>query len=167
MARSIRKAIENLVDNARLSQTEFCEATGLDMATVNNYVARGILTPTEIGGRQVKGTRLYSMSKTYEGRIIAELVQHKIPPSDAAKIASVATDVVFAWRPDPYMVVAWLNGRLSCQMISDKKGQPDFSNKAIVRFLSHPFIVLPITNILSDVLDKCFSVLRSRKDQFG
>ncbi len=75
-----------------LPQTKYCRVTGFDMATANNYVARKIIVPDEVGERQVKGTRLFSISTAFRGRIIAELVQHhKIPPSDAAQIAMLAS----------------------------------------------------------------------------
>ncbi len=159
-----------------LSQTQFCEAASIDMTTANNWVARRVLLPTEIGGRQIKGTRLYSVTKAFEGKLIGELVKfHKIPPSDAARVAEkvVGAGWVGHWTRafqsgGPYipsfMLVAWMRGRLAYQQISGDPatGRPDFSSvkaEDVDCFLEHPFIVLPLSQLYLDVFNKCSAIL--------
>jgi hypothetical protein len=159
-----------------LSQPQFCLAAGIDMITANNWVARHVLLPSEIGGRQIKGTRLYSVTKAFEGKLIGELVTfHKIPPSEAAKVAEkvVGAGWVGHWtkaflRGGPYiqsfMVVAWIGGRLAYQQISGDPatGRPDFSSvkaEDVDYFLEHPFIVLPLSQLYLEVFNKCSAIL--------
>lgn len=171
----MRQAAIN-VKHPILSQTQFCAVVGADMVTVNNWVARKVLTPTEIGGRQIKGTRLYSMSSAYAGRIIAELVRHhKIPPSDAAMIAELATKGgwIEHWARalegkgkfvPAYMLVAWRDDCYESQIVNgDKDDLPDLSVKEAKPFLGHPFIVLPLTTLFFDVFSKCKEMLMPEK----
>lgn len=162
-----------------LSQPQFCDAAGIDMTTANNWVARRILLPTEIGGRQIKGTRLYSVTKAFEAKLIGELVKyHKIPPSDAAKVAAKVVEAGWLghWTRafesgGPYiasfMLVAWINNRLAYQQIAgDDSGRPNFSSvKAddVDHFLKHPFIVLPLSELYWEVFSKCFEILSGSK----
>lgn len=168
-----------------LSQPQFCTAADADMVTVNNWIARGVLQPTEIGGRQIKFTRLFSVTKAYEGRIISELVRHdKIGPADASKVVEAAEVAALAqkggwvehWaralsagRPfiPAFTVVAWLNDCFDAQVINgDKKGWPDFSSASgMRRFFDHPFLILPSSGLFVDVWHKCVALLDNERDR--
>jgi hypothetical protein len=154
-----------------LTQPQFCAVAGIDMVTANNWVARNVLSPSQVGERQVKGTRLYSLSRAYEGRIISELVRlQKIQPSDAAKVAELATKGgwIEHWARalegkgkfvTAYMVVAWADDCYDSQIINgDKDGLPDFSVKEMKRFLGGAFIVLPLTTIFTDVYKRYLAI---------
>jgi len=163
-----------------LSQPQFCEAAGIDMTTANNWVARRVLLPSEIGGRQIKGTRLYSVTKAFQGRIIGELVRHhKIPPSDAAKVAQKVTEGgwVEHWTRAfenegtylaAFVLIASIGDRLAFQQIAgDNSGRPDFSSvKAsdVDCFLEHPFIVLPLSHLYLVVFNKCSAILSNSNE---
>lgn len=159
-----------------LSQTQFCEIAGIDMGTANNWVARKVLTPTEIGGRQIKGTRLYSVAKAFQGRLIGELVNyHKVPPSDAAKVAEKVADAgwIGHWTRaferggsgiSSFMLVAWIGGRVAYQQIAGdaSTGYPDFSSVRkddLDCFFEHPFIVLPLSRLYREVYEKSCEIL--------
>jgi hypothetical protein len=146
------------------------------MTTANNWVARKVLPPTEIGGRQIKGTRLYSVTKAFQGKLIGELVKyHKIPPSDAAKVAEevVGAGWIGHWtrafesggRYIPsFILVAWKNGRVAYKQIKGDavSGRPDFSSvpaSDVDCFLDHPCIVLPLSQLYLDVFNKCSEIL--------
>jgi hypothetical protein len=165
-----------------LSQPQFCEAAGVDMMTANNWIARGVLKPSEIGGRQIKGTRLYSITKAFEGRIIAELVKQGIGPAQSsealvagARVASVATrgGWVEHWarafdakRPfvSAFMVLAWSGDCYDAQLVSgNQAGWPDFSAVPDMRrrFFGHPFVVLPIADFFLDVWKKSVVMLKA------
>jgi hypothetical protein len=164
------------IEQPILTQLQFCQAAGIDMVMANNLVARRILLPSEIGGRHIKGTRLYSISKAYEGRIISETAtHHKVPLADAAAIARLATQggyiehwarALDADRPliPAFMVVAWSKGCYDKQIINgDKSGWPDFSSVPNLRrrFFRHPFMVLPLLDFFVDVRQKCLAMLTS------
>jgi hypothetical protein len=163
-----------------LSQPQFCLAAGVDMATANNWVARKILEPTEIGGRQIKGTRLYSIGKTFEGRVIGELVQQRLGPVvalegllKAANVAKLATKGgwVEHWaraleqnRPSVtgFIILVWSKDSYDGQWVNaEDSGWPDFSSVPNLRrrFLDHPFTVLPVTTLFKDVWHKCMTML--------
>lgn len=163
-----------------LSQSQFCEVAGIDMTTANNWVARKVCLPTEIGGRHIKGTRLYSVTKAFEGKLIGELVKyHKIPPSDAARVAEkvVSAGWIGHWTKafesgDPYipsfMLVAWISGRVAFQQIAGDavSRRPDFSSvraSDVDYFLEHPFIVLPLSQLYLGVFNKCSAILSGSK----
>lgn len=156
------------------------------MLTANNWVARKVLEPTEIGGRQIKGTRLYSISKAFEGRIIIELVKHqKIGPGDAAKVVEAAQIAALATKGGwvehwaraldanrslvtAFMVVAWSNDCYDAQVINgDASALPDFSSVPNMRrrFFKHPFLVLPHKDLFVDVWKKCVAILASEQKQ--
>jgi hypothetical protein len=157
-----------------LSQPQFCMAADVDMVTANNWVARKVFLPSEIGGRQIKGTRLYSVQKAYEGRIISELVKHhKILPGDAANIAALATKGGFIehWARAldanrkfvaAVMVVAWSNDCYDAHVVdADKNGWPKFKSipDARRRFSAHPFLVVPLSKLFVDVRQNCLAML--------
>jgi hypothetical protein len=163
-----------------LSQPQFCEAVGVDMLTVNNWVARKVLEPTEIGGRQIKGTRLYSIAKAFEGRIISELVKQGVGPAQAseglAKIAELATKggwiehwarALDAKRPfvTAFMLLTWSKGCYDAQLINgDESGLPDFAVPNLRRrFFKHPFLVMPLSDLFVDVWQKCVAMLSSEQ----
>jgi hypothetical protein len=166
-----------------LSQPQFCEVAGIDMRTANNWVARKVVTPSEIGGRQIKGTRLFSVTKAFQGRLIGELVNyHRTPPSDAAKIAEKVTEAgwIRHWTDafergvpgiSSFMLVAWVNGRVGYQQIAGdpSTGFPDFSSVKrddVDCFFKHPFIILPLSRLYREVYEKCREILArdSRSD---
>jgi hypothetical protein len=169
-----------------LSQPQFCFAADVDMLTANNWVARKVLQPTEIGGRQIKGTRLYSITKAFEGRIIIELVKHqKIGPGDAAKAVEAAKIAALATKGGwvehwaraldanrslvaAFMVVACSNDCYDAQVINgNASGWPDFSSVPNMRrrFFKHPFLVLPHKDLFVDVWKKCVAMLASEQKQ--
>jgi hypothetical protein len=163
-----------------LSQPQFCQAAGMNMVMANNLVARRILLPSEIGGRHIKGTRLYSISKAYEGRIISETAtHHKVPLADAAAIGRLATEggyiehwarALDANKPliAAFMVVAWSKGCYDAQVINgDKSGLPNFASLPTVRrrFFKHPVLVLPLSELFVDVWRKCMAMLSSEQKQ--
>jgi hypothetical protein len=46
---------------ALFSQAELCEAAGIDRETANNWIKRGLLETTAVGGRKMRGRRLFSV----------------------------------------------------------------------------------------------------------
>src|SRR6266566_1779758 len=76
---------------ALFSQAELCQAAGIDHETANNWIKRGLLETTAVGGRRMRGRRLFSMLEIYKAHLMHEVIKHLgIPPSHCAEIASRA-----------------------------------------------------------------------------
>jgi hypothetical protein len=72
-----------LPDSTLVSSAELAEVAGIDLDSVNNWLRRGIISRSPIGGRQLR-SRLFSMTEVYKAAFIADLVKLGIPPSTAA-----------------------------------------------------------------------------------
>src|SRR5947209_7968659 len=76
---------------ALFSQAELCEAAGIDHETANNWIKRGLLETTAVGGRRMRGRRLFSMLEIYKAHLMQEMIKYLgIPPSHCVEIANRA-----------------------------------------------------------------------------
>jgi hypothetical protein len=66
-----------------VSSAELAQVAGIDLDAVNNWLQRGIISRSPIGGRQMRN-RLFQMETVYKTAFIADLVKLGIPPSTAA-----------------------------------------------------------------------------------
>ena len=57
-----------------VSSAELAQVAGIDLDTVNNWLKRGIISRSPIGGRQMKN-RLFQMETVYKTAFIADLVK--------------------------------------------------------------------------------------------
>jgi hypothetical protein len=160
-----------------LTQRQYSALTGFDPVTTNNLIARDILPVDEVVPGRGRGVRLFTRLRAWEGRIVNESVtHHKMPLADAAKIAEVASRLATkgGWldhwaralsegRPfvATYLAVTW--GADNCydaQIIDgNKAGEPDFSSSEVARFLTHPFMVVPLSTLFEDVWKKSMVML--------
>ena len=67
-----------------VSSAELAEIIGADLLTVNNWIRRGIITRSSLGGRQLRN-RLFSADEVYKTALTKELVKLGIPPSQASE----------------------------------------------------------------------------------
>ena len=67
-----------------VSSAELAEIIGTDLQTVNNWIGRGIVTRSSLGGRQLR-KRLFSADEVYKTALKNELVKLGIPPSQASE----------------------------------------------------------------------------------
>jgi hypothetical protein len=159
-----------------LTQRQYSALTGFDPVTTNNLIARNILPVDEVVPGRGRGVRLFTRLRAWEGRIVNESVtHHKMPLADAAEIAQVASRLTTkgGWlrhwaraltegRPvdAKFMVVTW--GADNCydaQLIDgNEAGEPDFLPEA-ARFLTHPFMVVPLSTLFEDVWKKSMVML--------
>jgi hypothetical protein len=165
------------------TQAELCKITGLDNGTVDSWLLRGILETTKVGGRALRGRRLFSVAAIFQATVIAELVARlAIPPSEAAKVARC--DAVAEWtgRDD------WKSRTIQVFERSAKvtsvfllivradddwkakeaygKNAPLFEPRSIYeKWLALPFIVLPASELLSSVYKKCMEMYQTGKDE--
>jgi hypothetical protein len=81
----ISKSTRVLVPNAVVvAAAELAQVIGTDLATINNWIRRGIIGRTSIGGRQVK-SRLFSKEEVYKTALKYELVKLGIQASPASE----------------------------------------------------------------------------------
>jgi hypothetical protein len=74
-------------DATLVSSAELADILGIDLETVNNWIRRGIINRTPIGGRQLRN-RLFAADEVYKTALKNELVQFGILPSQASKAAN-------------------------------------------------------------------------------
>jgi hypothetical protein len=73
------------------TQAELCQVTGLNSVTVDTWLIRGILRTTKVGGRTLRGRRLFSVLAIFEAKVTSELVTRlSLPPSEASEVARCA-----------------------------------------------------------------------------
>jgi hypothetical protein len=70
-----------------VSAAELGEIVGIDLATVNNWLRRRIITRAHVGGRQLRN-RLFSTDEVYKVALTKELVGLGIAPSLASHAVS-------------------------------------------------------------------------------
>ena len=163
------------VQNGFFTQAELCEITGLDSVTIDTWLIRGILHTTKVGGRTLRGRRLFSMLAIFEAAVTGELVNRlAMPPSEAAKVAKCAVDgwnapddwkarVIKAVDRSPNIVSVFL---LVVRTDDGWKTIPSYGNKApwfeprskYEKWLTRPFAVLPASELLSSVYKKCLQI---------
>ena len=61
------------------TQAELCQVTGLNSVTVDTWLIRGILRTTKVGGRTLRGRRLFSVLAIFEAKVTGELVNSSVP----------------------------------------------------------------------------------------
>jgi hypothetical protein len=169
------------VNDPVLSQPQFCLVSGLDMVATNNLLARHQFESDEIGGRHIKGaTRLFSIPKAWQGRLISDAIQRQqFPIARAVEIADVVARLAAkngwlqhwakaleARRPliPGFAVVAWLNDCYDAYLVEgdQKTGLPILSSIP-KRFLPHPYLMLPLSAPFIDVWQKCLAILDSER----
>ena len=66
-----------------VSSIELAQVVGIDFDTVNNWIRRGIISRSPIGGRQLRN-RLFSIEEIYKTALKYELVKLGIGPTPAS-----------------------------------------------------------------------------------
>jgi len=141
---------------AVFTAAELGEIAGIDRETVNNWIRRGIIKRSTIGGRRLRN-RLFSTDEVYKAALISELVQLGIVPSLASHAVN---DVWKQWqrsdlrrRQNIHVAlipnnrkIRWQNqsGELLRQLSSGSVATGlDFSRQA--------FAVIPISEVVAEV----------------
>jgi hypothetical protein len=170
----ISKAAGVLVPDAVVvSAGELTEVIGTDLQTVNNWIRRGIISRTLIGGRQVKN-RLFAKQEVYKAALKNELVKLGIPPSSA----SDAVDTLWKdWdkkeltqKQNLYAVVLPSGGKLTvCLCTQKKSGGPLYEYKSgdtrgaksmvEMDLPQQAFAVIPISDVLGHVNSRLSKLL--------
>jgi len=153
---------------ALFSQAELCEAAGIDHETANNWIKRGLIETTAVGGRKMRGRRLFSMLEIYKAHLMNEAITYLgILPSHCADIANRAiaefakTEKLTRIDDDhePTFAIA-LVSRQHGKWITDVR----FGSKALfsskeAQQVGNPFAILPISETFTAIHRHCVKFL--------
>jgi hypothetical protein len=167
----------------KLRQREFCSATKIDMAIMNDLVSRDLIEVDETEGWHVKGGRRFGFLTGWRARMLRDLVEdHKLPLSRAVKVSKLAERLATRgghlqhWATGlaadktfipAFLLVVWSGNTYDGQIITgDDKGLPDFSSAKHVpeRFFKRPFLMVPISEIFADVWEGWAELAASEKE---
>ena len=154
-----------------VSSAELAGIIGADLLTVNNWIRRGIITRSSLGGRQLRN-RLFSADEVYKTALKNELVKLGIPPSQASEAVNAIwkewgkNDVPEGWKV--YAVMWPSNGKWSVALCSQKlSGGPLYkfgkSTKSSeeIELPKLAFAVIPMSDVLERVSSKLSELLVS------
>jgi hypothetical protein len=158
---------------ALFSQAELCEAAGIDHETANNWIKRGLLERTAVGGRKMRGRRLFSMLEIYKAYLMNEMINYlRIPPSHCAEIANRAIAesakaeklVRIDDDHEPTFAIA-LVARQRGKWVTDLR----FGNKALssskeAQQFGNPLAILPISEAFTAIHRQCAKFLRTNSE---
>jgi hypothetical protein len=152
-----------------ISLSELAQVVGIDFETANNWIRRGIISRSAIGGRQLRN-RLFSMEEVYKAALKYELVKLGIGPSPA----SDATDELWKHWPknkieeNTYAILIPKNGQWNCLLCTRdsstghlyKLQGPSPGKTEKVEFPQQTFAVIPIHNVYSQVTENLSTLLK-------
>jgi hypothetical protein len=162
-----------------ITAPELAGIIGADLETINNWVQRGIISRTPLGGRQLRA-RLFSTEEVYKAALTNELVKLGIPPSPANEAVNALWK---AWgnkdAPEGWNVYALMlpsNDKWSVELCARKiSGGPlyrlekSMGRKSIVEMElpKQAFAMIPISDVFDRVSNKLYEVLGELKNQRG
>ena len=161
MTRPRIKPIQN--SGTLVNSPELAEIIGVDLQTVNNWIGRGIISRTPLGGRQLRN-RLFSADEVYKTALKNELVQLGIPPSQASEAVNALwkdwgkKDTPEGWNV--YAVLVASNNKWTVALCSQKiSGGPlyRFGKSKSTEEMELPkraFAVIPISDIMERISSK-------------
>jgi hypothetical protein len=146
---------------------------------VDTWLIRGILETTKVDGRVLRGRRLFSVLAIFEAKVTADLVSGLgMGPSEASKVARCAAadwnapddwkrKVVEAIERSAnvsrvFLLVARVDeGWVTIPSYGNKNGSPRFEPMSkYEKWLARPLAVLPASDLLSFVYEKCEQIRR-------
>ena len=173
MTRPRIKLIQN--SGTLVSSPELAEIIGVDLQTVNNWIGRGIISRTPLGGRHLRN-RLFSADEVYKTALKNELVKLGIPPSQASEAVNTLW-TEWGKKEEPpegwnvYAVLWPSNDKWSVALSSQKlSGGPFYkfgkSTKSSeeMKLPKQAFAVIPISDVLDRISGKLSELLGETKD---
>lgn len=156
------------------TQAELCQVTGLNSVTVDTWLIRGILRTTKVGGRTLRGRRLFSVLAIFEAKVTSELVTRlSLPPSEASEVARCAAadwNTADDWkfrvitaieRSAKFasvflMIVRTEDGWRTIPVYGNGNGPPLFEPRSkYEKWFANPLGILPASDLLSSVYVRC------------
>ena len=163
------------------TQAELCQVTGLNSVTVDTWLIRGILRTTKVGGRTLRGRRLFSVLAIFEAKVTGELVTRlSLPPSEASEVARSAAadwDTADDWKPRVItaiersakfasvflMIVRTEDGWRTIPVYGNRNGPPLFEPRSkYEKWFANPLGILPASDLLSSVYVRCREISNSQ-----
>ncbi len=162
-------------ESALFSSAELAEAIGADLETIKNWVRRGIISRTPIGGRYMPN-RLFSADEVYKTAVKHELVKLGLPPSSATEAVSSiwkqcnTNDLL--GRKQIYAIVLPADDKWTAALCWQKEtggGLYKFSRSTAaraeaVRLPDRAFAVIPISETLTGIAKRLDSLMEGTKD---
>jgi hypothetical protein len=155
---------------ALFTQAELCAAAGIDRDTANNWIKRGLLETSRLGGRKLRGRRLFSMLEICKAHLMNETIKYlSIPVSDAAEIASRAiAEFVKAEKlariddgQEPSFAIALVT-RQGGRWVADlRRGSKALLSEKESREARHPLAILPIAQAFVAIHQQCVKFLHA------
>ena len=167
MRRPRIKPIQN--SGTLVNSAELAEIIGVDLQTLNNWIGRGIISRTPLGGRQLRN-RLFSADEVYKTALKNELVQLGIPPSQASEAVN-ALWTEWGKKEEPpegwnvYAVLWPTNDKWSAALCSQKiSGGPFYKfgkskSTEEIELPKQTFAAIPISDVFEHVSSKLSELL--------
>lgn len=140
-------------ENALFNSAELAEVIGADLETIKNWVRRGIISRTPLGGRQMPN-RLFSADEVYKTAVKYELVKLGLAPSSATDAVNSIWKQYnrndFPWKKEVYAVLFPTDDKWTTVLCSQ------FTRQASPRGKKKPlpdraFAVVPISDTLTRI----------------
>ena len=161
--------------DALVSSVELAQIAGVELETINNWIRRGIIRRSRIGGRQLRN-RLFSVDEIYKTALKNELVKLGIQPSSANeavdqlwKIEKI-TELVRG--KDIYVALSKTGDGWFAFLFRAKSSttsfsvHPQFSEIKNFNPFNQPCVLIPLSNIFSRIERNLSNVLGDKsKDQ--
>jgi hypothetical protein len=155
---------------ALFSQAELCEAAGIDHETANNWIKRGLLETAAVGGRKVRGRRLFSMLEIYKAHLMNEMIECLgIPPSHCAEIANRAiaefakTEKLVRIDDDhePAFAIALVSRQRGKWVTDLRFGNKSLFSSTEAQQAENPLAILPLSQAFTIIHQRCLKFLRT------
>jgi hypothetical protein len=153
---------------ALFSQAELCEAAGIDRETANNWIKRGLLETSRLGGRKLRGRRLFSMLEICKAHLMNEVIKYlAIPVSDAAELASQAIAAFVKTerltriedRQEAAFALALVSRQRAQWVVDLRRGGKALFSEKEAREARHPLAILPIAQAFVAIHQQCVKYL--------
>jgi hypothetical protein len=156
-----------LASNLLLNSAELARVVGVELESINNWIRRGIISRSPIGGRQLRN-RLFSIEAVYKTALKSELVKLGIQPSSASE----AVDQL--WKIEK--ITELLSGKDTCAAFSktderwsyflfraksgaELKLHPQFSQAGNYKLLDQSCVLIPLSNVFSRIGESLSNLL--------
>jgi MerR HTH family regulatory protein len=157
------------------TSAELAEAIGADPETIKNWVRRGIISRTRIGGRQMPN-RLFSADEVYKTAVRYELVKLGLAPSAATEAVNTiwdqcnGTDILK--EKDVYAILFPIDEKWTTVFCSQREqGGPLYKLPKLaarsletIRLPDRAFAMVPITGTLTRITKRLESAIEATKE---
>jgi hypothetical protein len=163
-----------LDSDALISASELVDIVGADPESVSNWIRRGIITRSPLGGRTTRN-RLFSTKEVYKTVLRYELIKTGLSPSSANDAVG---ELWKGWFPpelpegkNVYAILAPTGDKWSASLCWQKKSggalnkstkQSGFTGSAQMELPNRAFVVLPLSDVLAEVTTRLMRLLEAQ-----